>query len=164
MHDRLVQLEHLVTQISKNHGRKPGPQPGPLTAPDNQSQQLPEGGTPATERSEGGSLRVSGSEVHYVNDEHWAAIMDNIAVLKNHFDRGEQPDMITSPGADLGYDSNHLSDEQQGALLLYGCRRPVSREQILASLPPKDSLDRHISRYFNCVELVASCKVPFSYI
>lgn len=155
MHDRIVQLEHLVTLISKRPARKPG------AVSDDQGQQLPEGGTPATERSERGSLRVSGSEVHYVNDEHWAAIMDNIAVLKDHFDRGEQPESTASPGADLRYDNSRPSDEQQGALLLYGCRRPVSREQILASLPPKDSLDRHISRYFNCVELVASCEVLF---
>lgn len=164
MHDRLVQLESLVMQISKNPARKPGPQTGPWAASDNQAKHLPEGGTPATERSEGGSLRVSGSEVHYVNDEHWATIMDNIAVLKDHFDRGEQPELIISPGADLRYDNSRPSDLQQGALLLYGCHCPVSREQILASLPPKDSLDRHISRYFNCVELVASCEVLFRYI
>lgn len=160
VHDRLAQLELLMLQISQNPAKRPEPQPepqpGPQPASDHQSQPF-EAGTPATERSEWGSMRMSGSEVHYVNDEHWAAIMDNIAVLKDHFDREEQLKLIATPDADLHYGSNHRSDEQRRALLLYGCRRVSSREQILASLPPKDSLDRYISRYFNCVDLVASC-------
>lgn len=160
MQDRLVQLEHLVMQISQNSAKKPESQPGPqTTASDHQSQPF-EAGTPATERSECGSMRMSGSEVHYVNDEHWATILDNIAVLKDHFDREEQLKLITSPDANLHHSNNHPSGEQQGALLLYGCPRLSSREQILASLPPKDALDRYISRYFNCVDLVASCWVP----
>lgn len=147
-----------MMQISQNSPKKPESQPGPQTASDHQSQ-LFDAGTPATERSEVGSMRMSGSEVHYVNDEHWATIMDNIAVLKDHFDRDEQFKLMTSPDADLHCGSNRPFDEQQGALLLYGCRR-LPREQILASLPPKDALDRHISRYFNCVDLVASCLSP----
>lgn len=146
-------------QVSQNSAEKPESQP---TTADQQSQPC-EVGTPATERSEFGSMRMSGSEVHYVNDEHWATIMDNIAVLKDHFDREEQFKLMVRPDADLYYGDNHPSDEQQGALLLYGCRR-LSREEILASLPPKDVLDRCISRYFNCVDLVASSwsPVPFS--
>lgn len=159
MHDRLVQLERLVMQVSQNSAKKPESQFEPQAASDHQNQPL-DAGTPTMERSEWGSMRMSGSEVHYVNDEHWAAIMDNIAVLKDHFDREEQLKLITSSDADLQYSSNHPSGEQKGALLLYGCRRPSSREEILASLPPRDALDRYISRYFNCVDLVASCSSP----
>jgi hypothetical protein len=110
------------------------------------------------ERSECGSMRVSPSELRYVGVDHWAAILDNIADLRDHFDREEHLRLANTP-------EQHLDDDNYSgrrlpprhALLLYGCRQPTSRAEILAALPPKDAVDRYISRYFNRVDLVASC-------
>ena len=99
-------------------------------------------------------MHVSASELRYVGGDHWAAILDSIADLKDHFDQEEHlrlansPDQIQDDGGDPR--SSH-------ALLLYGCRRPASRAEILAALPPKSAVDRYISRYFNRLDLVASC-------
>lgn len=163
MHERLAELERLVTQMSAQHAAElksellPVPQlePAPSPAPS----RAVEADTPATEHSECVSMRVGGSGVHYVNDDHWAAIMENIAVLKSHFGQEDQLNLTTSPDMDPqdGSNSQHSSSFPQRALLLYGCRQSTSREQILASLPPKESLDRYISRYFNYVDLVSSC-------
>ncbi|ROW14929.1 hypothetical protein VPNG_03347 [Cytospora leucostoma] len=164
MHDRVVQLERLVKYISQTSIMKPeavaqNQAEANSTCEPNQSQAIESFssnlGTPVDDQSESGCMRMSGSEIHYVNDEHWAAILDNIADLKDHFDREEQLRLVTGPVGNLGDDSS----AQHGALLLYGCRRPSSRQENLASLPPKTAADRYISRYFNRVDLVASLAV-----
>lgn len=163
MHDRLVELERLVTLMSRNRSKEScspsQSQSQPQLVPSQVQGQL-EAGTPATEASEYGSMRLSGSDATYVNDEHWATIMDNIAVLKEYLDREEQLKLINSPNVDHQDPTDPLysSNQRQGASLLYGCRRFASREQIIASLPPKDALDRYVSQYFNYVDLVASCE------
>lgn len=168
MHDRLVQLERLVMHASQTPAREsasqvpPGTQAGLMAAetirslaPDGPSPVL---GKPMDENSECGSMRISGSEVHYVNGEHWAAILDNIADLKDHLDREEGLRLANSPGGRSINIGAYQGGGNTGALLLYGCRPLASREQALASLPPKESVDRYISRYFNRVDLVASCR------
>ena len=105
-------------------------------------------------------MRVSASELHYIGGDHWAAILDSIADLKDHFDREEQLGPATSPDrtqdhtGDAGNVNTHAS---RHSLLLYGGYPPASQAEILAALPPKSAVDRYISRYFNHQELV-SCK------
>ncbi|ROV93377.1 hypothetical protein VMCG_08405 [Cytospora schulzeri] len=166
MHDRIVQLERLVMYVSQESTKKPESQAQAQgqgqthavadSTAQSQSQTVEVMGAnldkPIDERSECGSMRVDDSEIHYVNGEHWAAIMDNIADLKDYFDREEQLRLTTTPDGNQNDSSSHYVGEQKGALLLYGCRRSASREEILASLPPKTAVDRYISRYFNRYE------------
>ncbi|KAJ5784059.1 uncharacterized protein N7518_009736 [Penicillium psychrosexuale] len=115
---------------------------------------------PLDGHSEYGSMRISESELRYVGGDHWAAILDGIADLKDHFDRDEQLRLANTPDQ-LAYEQGHdLSRAKSGyALLLYGCRRIVSHDEILAALPPKAAVDRYISRYFNYLDLVSSSAV-----
>lgn len=166
MQDRLVHLERLVMHASQKSAMEsasqaqPGAQVGLMAetiqslAPDVSSPIL---GKPMDENPECGTMRISGSEVHYVNGEHWAAILDNIADLKDHFDREEQLRLANSPHGKPKGNGACQGGDHTGASLLYGCRPLASIEQALASLPPKQALDRYISRYFNRVDLVASC-------
>jgi hypothetical protein len=95
-------------------------------------------------------MRISTKELVYVDGEHWTAILDNIADLKDYLDREEQLRLASTPDHDLNKNDDI-------APLLYGCQSPVSKTDILAALPPKAAVDRYISRYFNRVDLVASC-------
>jgi len=110
--------------------------------------------------SDHGSMRVSASELHYTGSNHWATILDSIADLKDHFEREEQlrlftrPDQIQDDTTDVG---NFDIQASRHSLLLYGSYRQASKAEIFAVLPPKSAVDRYISRYFNCQELV-SCK------
>ncbi|KAI0146987.1 fungal-specific transcription factor domain-containing protein [Xylariaceae sp. FL1272] len=98
------------------------------------------------DRSDCGSLVVSTSKLRYVGQEHWAAILDSIADLKSQVSSEDlSPEEVASDNA------NKKSDR---ALLLYG-REPASRAEILQALPPKPIVDRHVSRYFNYVDLVS---------
>lgn len=113
--------------------------------------------TPIDVRSECGSMRVTASELRYVGGDHWAAILDNIADLKDHFDREEQFQLAQNEHDPIEGDTpqNHLAGPRSAhALLLYGCPLPASRAEIIAALPPKSAVDRYISRYFNRLDLV----------
>lgn len=153
MHDRLVQLERLVMSIAS----KPD---ASLKLSLSQPVEIARFDTLVDGRSNHGSMRSSASQLHYVGDDHWASILDNIADLKHHFDREEQfglamrPDQIQNGTGDAGKIDNLAS---RHSLLLYGGYRPASQAEILAALPPKLTVDRYVSRYFNRQELV-SCK------
>lgn len=88
--------------------------------------------------SDNGSLRLSASETRYVGGAHWTAILDGIADLKEDVDQQGQGPQSSHPG------------------LLYGCK-PISKDAILATIPPRPSVDRSISRYFNMLDL-APCE------
>ncbi|KAK7753327.1 hypothetical protein SLS62_004617 [Diatrype stigma] len=101
------------------------------------------------ERSECGSLQVGSLEHRYVGGAHWAAILDGIADLKNHFDRDEHiMSIVTGSDHDDGDDSyvgiTGLRPRSPHALLLYGCGEPAPRSEILAALPPRGLVDRFL--------------------
>ena len=160
MHDRLVQLERLVKSIADQPNASSNLDFNSLSQP----AEIPHLDTPIDGRSDRGSMRFSASELHYVGGDHWAAILDSIADLKDRFDREEQlrlsirPDQIQDDSGDAGNVDIHAS---RHSLLLYGGYRPASQAEILAALPPKGAVDRYISRYFNRQELV-SCKCALS--
>ena len=159
IHERLVQLERLVKSVasrldaSSNQDSSTSSKPAETPRPD----------TPIDGQSAPGSMRLSASEFHYICGGHWAAILDSIADLKDHFDRGEQ----NRPSNSSGQDQDYTGDAgvaniptSKHSLLLYGGYRPASQAEILAALPPKGVIDRYVSRYFNRHELV-SCKCSF---
>ncbi|KAB8230051.1 putative transcription factor [Aspergillus alliaceus] len=161
VHERLVQLERLVVSLMADSAGKVHAGPAPdLAAPS-----VSKGGPPADAvidgHSECGSMRISESELRYVGGDHWAAILDGIADLKDHFDHDEQVRLANTPDQVADEQGNGLARPRSGyALLLYGCRRPSSQEEILMALPPKAAVDRYISRYFNYLDLVSSCQCP----
>ncbi|RDW81235.1 putative transcription factor [Aspergillus mulundensis] len=115
-------------------------------------------GIPTDASSECGSMRISSSGLQYVGGDHWVAILDSIADLKDHLDREEQLQLAEEP--DVGEKGNGVptvaaSMRPKGAFLLYGTR-PTSRDEILSALPPRYAVDRYISHYFNYLDLVSS--------
>ncbi|KAJ9300975.1 transcriptional regulator family: Fungal Specific TF [Paecilomyces variotii] len=107
-------------------------------------------------RPDSGSMRLSDSELRYVGGDHWAAILDSIADLKEHFDREEQFRLSSSQPIQADDEISQTELRCRHALLLYGCRRSASRTDILSALPPKTAVDRYISRYFNRLDLYES--------
>ncbi|KAF4838525.1 Fusarisetin A cluster transcription factor fsa6 [Colletotrichum tropicale] len=154
LQDRLAHLERLVMTIR----------------PEKSSSQLAESaqaavGSPIDDSPETGSFRTGAADHQYVNGDHWAAILDSIADLRDHFNREEQfrpaesPEPATEPIQDICGNVASDSFHPRRALLLYGCRSARCREEILSALPPKSTVDRYVSRYFNHLDLVASSSV-----
>ncbi|KAI0882950.1 putative fungal-specific transcription factor [Annulohypoxylon maeteangense] len=169
LHNRIVYLESLVKSLMPNPqavgnqsnstivGMPPPSDPGRVREQVNTSLE----DTMMEERSEAGSMRLSASEVRYVGGDHWAAILDSIADLKDHFDQEENLRLANTPDQaqdDSGGDPVGRPPSPH-ALLLYGAPRANSRAEILAALPPKNAVDRYISRFFNRLDLVASSAV-----
>ncbi|KAI0892542.1 putative fungal-specific transcription factor [Annulohypoxylon nitens] len=169
LHNRIVYLESLVKSLmpnpqalgNQNAGAFAGIPPHPDSGRIYEHAANSVEDTLMEERSEAGSMRLSASEVRYVGGDHWAAILDSIADLKDHFDQEENLRLANTP--EQPQDDN--GGEPVGrppsphALLLYGARRANSRAEILAALPPKNAVDRYISRFFNRLDLVASSAV-----
>lgn len=153
MHDRLVHLERLVMSVMPDSAAPSADRGIPQLAstPDTMS-----GDAPIDSQSECGSMRISASELRYVGGDHWAAILDGIADLKENVEREEQLRLTESPAQNEDNRGDSSLPVRDGAFLLYGRYRPESRHAILAALPPRYAVDRYISRYFNYLDLVSS--------
>ncbi|KAL2149101.1 hypothetical protein VTH82DRAFT_1787 [Thermothelomyces myriococcoides] len=99
------------------------------------------------------------SQLSYVGSDHWAAILDSIVDIREHFEEQEQfhltrhsQDSVNDIG---GYIETELPRSSH-ALLLYGSVPFASRSEVLSALPPKNAADRYVSRYFNRLDLVHS--------
>ncbi|KAF6831563.1 fungal specific transcription factor, partial [Colletotrichum musicola] len=158
---RLAHLERLVRNFGQTKQDEPAfrgdPKPGTTT------EAMDVSGAPE-DKSETGSMRFGAFKDQYVGGDHWAAILDSIADLKDHFDREEHFRLVDSP--DKGSNTSGAASDivefgaagPGRALLLYGCQPATSREEIVFALPPKEVVDHYVSRYFHQLDLVASCK------
>ncbi|RYP65658.1 hypothetical protein DL771_008210 [Monosporascus sp. 5C6A] len=156
MQDRIQQLESLVVdlmqQTSASHSIQepevtPGP-PSPILTAGYSAAATPYedliDNSPPT--SECGSMQLTKSGASYVNSAHWAAVLDGIAEIKDHFEKEEEVQA-----------SRRLSEppypDWTGPQLLYGCPKLATKEEILASIPARPVVDRLVSRYFNSFEM-----------
>lgn len=105
--------------------------------------------------ADGGCLKVNSTGTgSYVGSSHWAAVLDSIAELKNHF---EQEEGIQSMVTNLDpINSLHCSSE-----LLYGFGR-ATRAEIICSMPSRRTADRLVSRYFT-LEVAAGKSIQIEF-
>ncbi|KAI0548072.1 hypothetical protein F4679DRAFT_551859 [Xylaria curta] len=139
--DRLVQLEQLVMNVIQNQSLSNSNVPTlasdtQISVPQPSADEHLSASTAASTPSDSGSLRYNANESRYVGGAHWSAILDGIADLREDVDQ-------------QGHSSSSSPSHPH---LLYGCK-PTSRDAILATLPPRSTVDRGISRYFNQLDL-----------
>ncbi|KAI0478050.1 fungal-specific transcription factor domain-containing protein [Xylaria cf. heliscus] len=156
LQDRIQQLEDLVVDLMHKNStdtyvREPrtAPDVSPRSVPSEDPQATSIDGeetpddVPATDH---GTMKLNGKEATYVSSGHWAAILDGISELKEYFEQEEMAQHVNPvPDTPPAYIA--------GPLLLLGCSRPPDMEEILASVPPKTTVDRLVSRYFNSFEM-----------
>jgi hypothetical protein len=112
-------------------------------------QEEPRASREAASPADYGAMQSSGGGANYVGSAHWAAVLDSIAELKDHFDNEEPSHSEEQVEQDSG-------TEIAGPQLLYGCPKTTTKDEILASLPNRQVVDRLVSRYFNSFEM-SSC-------
>ncbi|MCJ1473064.1 hypothetical protein MMC13_001713 [Lambiella insularis] len=139
MQQRITQLENLV--LSMNHSQHPprlDASEFPDT-PDSLQSHLPSSHSDTTDSF--GHLSLEEAEVSYVGSNHWTALLDGIAELKEHF--GEDHDKMRA--------TPHETDvpHYDGPQLLYGCQQLISSEEILGAIPAKAVADRSLAEYFS---------------
>ncbi|KUJ22237.1 fungal-specific transcription factor domain protein [Mollisia scopiformis] len=90
-------------------------------------------------------MRPHSHGAKYVGSVHWAAVLDSISDLKDHYEAEEEARMLATVD-DLPYGTS--SSSSPNPRLLY---QPVqaTKADILASIPARPAVDRMVARYFN---------------
>ncbi|KAF4338369.1 hypothetical protein FBEOM_7722 [Fusarium beomiforme] len=119
--------------------------PAPRHASISQSRDRPNSPGP----SEPGSMRLHshGVGASYVGSVHWAAVLDSISELRDHYEEEEEARMLAT--------NDHVFLQTPGPRLLY---EPVqtTKADLLASIPARPVVDRMVARYFNAQGVVPS--------
>lgn len=81
----------------------------------------------------------------YVGSVHWAAVLDSISELRDHYEEEEEARMLAT--------SDHVLLQSPGPRLLY---EPIqaTKAHLLASIPARPVVDRMVARYFNAEGVV----------
>ncbi|PVI02594.1 fungal-specific transcription factor domain protein [Periconia macrospinosa] len=150
---RINQLESLVLDLMhKNNAPNPHPSSlqeslpikhvRPAHKPREAESECPVSPSP----SDYGSISIRHARLNYVGSSHWAAILDSIVELRNHFAQEEggldqTPDSIVPP--------TRFPKPQ----LLYSGSAYETTFSIIKSVPPRPVVDRLVSRYFNVLDI-----------
>ncbi|TGO22556.1 hypothetical protein BPAE_0163g00170 [Botrytis paeoniae] len=153
--DRIQHLEELVVTLMKQAKDTTAPSK-PTISPGFQSSKIkprelswPDDATISESADSIGRISVEDEVQNYVGGAHWAAILENIAGLKDSLGSEEWPQGTASG-----------KNTHEGPELLLGDNRKSSRESILACLPSKPLVDNLVDRYFTAID--ASCKMTYS--
>jgi hypothetical protein len=97
------------------------------------------------ELPERGSMRLHSHGANYVSSVHWAAVLDSISELKDHYEKEEEGRMLRASTAATDHVPHYSS---LGPRLLY---QPVhaTKTDILRAVPARPMVDRLVARYFN---------------
>ncbi|KAF4496754.1 transcriptional regulatory [Fusarium agapanthi] len=147
--ERIRHLESLVFDLMQQSSVSQGQHGGGTPYSPVGSTRSPVDTAVATMGADSGSMRSTGGGANYVVSSHWAAVLDGIAELKDHFDIEEEAAYSDAQGAESP------AAEVTGPQLLYGCPKPASKDEILASILSRSRpvVDRLVSRYFNSFEM-----------
>ncbi|KAI0468959.1 hypothetical protein F4859DRAFT_524113 [Xylaria cf. heliscus] len=149
--DRIQQLETLVRSLAASQqtpqsagspSPSPAPNPPPLVDEEAVLSTL-DHASPAP--SQYGSIRRHSHGTNYVGSVHWAAVLDSISELRDHYEEEEEARLLAT--------GDHAPYESPGPRLLY---EPIqaTRADVLASIPPRPAVDRMVARYFNSQSVV----------
>jgi len=89
-----------------------------------------------------GSMSLESSSTSYVENDHWSAILDGIAELKEYFDENKVSATARATTTDV---------HEMPAVIFAGYKH-ASKQEILSSLPTKSEADRMIGDFFMSME------------
>lgn len=156
MQERIQQLETLVVDLMQktsarlasheaSQGR--GPRLSASPAPHQPPSEVDRSADDVSPDSDHGSIRLANSGVSYVHGSHWAAILDGISELKDHYGKEDEAQ------PDRSQDNKPSAPPRTGPKLLYGCSELPTKQEIIASVPARAVADRLVSRLFNSFEM-----------
>ena len=85
-------------------------------------------------------MRMHSYGASYVSSVHWAAVLDSISELKDHYQKDEDARLLAT--------SDQIPCDSSGPRLLYEPVR-ATKDDILVSVPDRPVVDRMVARYFN---------------
>lgn len=88
-------------------------------------------------------VKVLGDTTSYSNSGHWSNILDGITELRDELDRIASTDERTVS----------VEPEIPGPDLLFGRQRQITKNEILAAIPPKPHADQLVNTFFTCMDM-----------
>lgn len=103
-------------------------------------------------------MHCTPSGTNYVSSAHWAAVLDDIAVLKTQTQTQMQTEMQTETQTQTQTQKQTVcppepAPNRDSPQLLYGCTKLATKEDLLASIPARPVVDHLVSGYFASFEL-----------
>ncbi|PWY85817.1 hypothetical protein BO94DRAFT_586376 [Aspergillus sclerotioniger CBS 115572] len=136
---RVVRLEKLVTQMRDQ-----------MRAMEQASDQTSNGHVADTV----GKLTLTDSHAIYSGSTHWVTILEDIQSLKEELS-SDHPEAIRSRESTT-VDVDLVTEPPATRISLLLNHPSLPKEQILAMIPPRKVVDRHVSHFFNAFDF-ASC-------
>ncbi|KAM3460452.1 hypothetical protein NHJ6243_005947 [Beauveria neobassiana] len=162
MQDRINKLESLVLDLMHQTSPSSSASPMPPLPPDQGCQsgthssrldaESKTAGVSASfhdvspSPSDYGSFRHTEKVVSYVSSSHWTAVLDSIIDLRNHL--AQEEDTIL-PVSELTRANSKIVKPQ----LFYSGQLDDTVASIISNLPPRPTVDRLLSRYFNDLDI-----------
>lgn len=90
-------------------------------------------------------MRPNSHGSNYVGSFHWAAVLDSISDLREHYEDEEEARVLAA--------NDQMLHQSLGPRILY---EPVqtTKQDILAVIPARPAADRMVARYFNAQGVV----------
>ncbi|GAB1742705.1 hypothetical protein NU219Hw_g8417t1 [Hortaea werneckii] len=143
MREKIDRLESFVSEL-----RRPASVPGETQR--GIDAQRADGGNEVTPHDSStqhnGTLRISDTgSTQFIGPSHWESILDDLEDVKAYFNTSE------STGEDATHRSIRSSDITAIDIHL-GVAQTYTKEQLLALMPPKQTVDRLIAAWFNALD------------
>ncbi|KAB8206196.1 fungal-specific transcription factor domain-containing protein [Aspergillus parasiticus] len=158
--DRLQHLENLILSLTQkkslaeNHDiHRPEEHDGPATSRTTDDRVTPRPPSTSTgfkpkesPLDPSSKLVMENTGTSYIDGAHWTAILEEINGVREHL---QESNDISD---DEAFDDGHLSTPSP--TLLLGLNKTVSKEDLLADIPPRPVTDRLIAQFINSKEPV----------
>ncbi|KAI8964657.1 fungal-specific transcription factor domain-containing protein [Daldinia sp. FL1419] len=102
-----------------------------------------------------GKLSLADNHAIYTGSSHWVTILDDIRHLKNELPE-EYPEEYSDSNVSLEpplFDTGLMQGSPSTSRSILNSAPSLPREQIVAMMPPRRVVDRHVSRFFNDYEM-----------
>ncbi|OIW34303.1 hypothetical protein CONLIGDRAFT_607106 [Coniochaeta ligniaria NRRL 30616] len=153
---RFARLENLVLEmrdrdLARNSGQTSGDRASPSLTNNDIRPFTPPGSSLADDL---GKLSITDDHTVYTGSSHWVTILEDIRQLKDELseDNDEHSAGTTRLGA-TSLDASLRQEPQLTKLSLLNSAPRLSKEDILAMLPPRKAVDRHVSHFFNIFDM-----------
>ncbi|KAK3386673.1 hypothetical protein B0H63DRAFT_392230 [Podospora didyma] len=149
MLQRIDHLEGLVKKLMAEHQTSSSPRNSLVRTPesiaklDDTRPSPPDLGSDAEHVAGAAKTVIDGVQSVYQSGDDWYAVLQEINELKKTWSQDQDEHNSDSS---LG---NALSVTADGPSLLFSQMKPVERLEILSTLPPKQEIDRLLSKFFN---------------
>ncbi|GKZ25640.1 hypothetical protein AbraCBS73388_001284 [Aspergillus brasiliensis] len=165
MQNRIDRLENLVLSLMTNGSQASGPAAALAAISGNSSStgSVPHDGDVdieddapnAPEESDTeqvtksfGIMKVDNNKSWYFSEAHWATVMNDITEVRNFFQTHKK--QYEEQAQKL--EATKMPTDVSGSALLFGATKPLTRAEIMSSLPSKYTTDMLIERYFSCYD------------